>query len=226
MSSGRHGKAPVNDQELIRELKGEIRELREKQTQRIGDWVLGKDSAGRVVLTNSEGREELLTPDRDESTEVPLAAGDPVFSACRKLTSQHAATSGSTPLPTGDWYNELEECPSYWKWDSPVNSLTIPTRSRLIVEQLQAVNPVLIGDRLFANVLFLNGVLHRKGSTLLYEDTAVDEAFQLHDMWTINTQPGDVITFGNFCNTAPAAALTADADGRDTRVEVTEIMSR
>jgi len=210
---------------MIRELQADIRSLREKQTQRIGDWVLGRDEAGRVVLTNAEGRVETLTPDPDPDNRGFLAAADPVFKASRRATTQHATTAGFQTFLSG-WYDSMEECPSYWSWDTTVNSLTVPTRSRLIVEQSQLINPVLIGDRLHGNVLFVNGVRRKTGATLLYEDQAVDSYFAVHDTWQLDTEPGDVLTFGYYCSTSSISVLTADVDGIDTRVEVTLIMER
>lgn len=217
MSNIGNGRPPRSDPEWARRVEDRLRHLESSDTTRIGGWVLSTNDAGQVMATAPGRAPHPITPEKDPEPDVVATPGFPLFTVRRTATSTHNAYAGYR-LFAGDWYDMVDRLPLGWTFDSTVNSLTVDTALILSLSIAQKIAANQIGDRHFSTVLYLNGDRCASGQSAYYANSLA--AFQLRSTFdNILVAPGDVITPGYWCSESPLGALTADADGVDSRFE-------
>lgn len=193
MSGLAQGRTPANDAELIRSMMERIRALEEKQTLRAGDWVVGNDDGGRAVITNSEGRKVVLTPDPEPD---PPVQGDAAISGtCARMSRRVGSpyqfslsgTGGGQSAFPGDAFDTIDYTSSNMAGLANLadGSFTTPDEGQYLVHLSLWLSAGQGSPSLWLSV-WLDGVEYARSNTF-----SSQQGFS--DTWVVHAAKGQVI---------------------------------
>ncbi|CAA0078275.1 Uncharacterised protein [Mycolicibacterium vanbaalenii] len=192
------GRGPNTPAELIRSFDKRLRALERKQTQRVGGYVMGSDPAGRVVLTNTDGREVVLTPDPvadPEITGTPQVSGT-TLRVFRATTDEIAIPAAATPTAYPDglfdtvhWIsNDLAD-----RFDMATGALTVGSEGPYLVEHRIQVDTN-INTNNVTPLILVNGAEFTRGKQMF--GSTNDNSNNWADLRVVRCVPDDVLQVG------------------------------
>ena len=172
MSGSDQGRSPANDAELIRDMDARLRAVEQRQTLRLGDWVIGIGENGTPTLSKVDGTKHAMVPDPEPT---PPTQGDAAFSGtCVRMSRRTVLPQFSLPgngavsslLPTGV-FDTLDYASTDMINGVDLNNglVTVPSEGQYLVLTGIWLSAGMGSPRIWLSS-YLNGTLYSEGQTL------------------------------------------------------------